>query len=78
MERTYDIFEKMSDGSMMWRAAISGHEDALRKLKEMAAQAANEFHLRHLASNTLIATTNASKDEKLNRSALPVSHPRSE
>ena len=61
MERNYDIFEKESDGSLMWREAISGHEAALQKLKDMAAQSASEFQLRHLASNTLIATISAPK-----------------
>jgi hypothetical protein len=61
MERTYDIFEKTDDGSMLWRAAIPGHEAALSKLKEMAAQSSNEFELRHIASNTIIATINAPK-----------------
>jgi hypothetical protein len=58
MERTYDFFEKMEDGSVLWRVTIPGHEAAIRKLKEMAAQSHNEFHLWHLASNTL-ATTNS-------------------
>jgi hypothetical protein len=58
MERTYDIFEKTDDGSMLWRAAIPGHEAALSKLKEMAAESPSEFQLRHLASDTLIATIN--------------------
>jgi hypothetical protein len=61
MERTYDIFEKTEDGSMLWRVAIPGHEAAIRKLQEMAAQSSSEFQLRHLASNTLIATINAPK-----------------
>jgi hypothetical protein len=61
VERTYDIFEKTSDGSILWRFAIPGHEAALRKLKEMAAQSPSEFQLRHLASNTLIATINTPK-----------------
>jgi hypothetical protein len=61
VERTYDIFEKMSDGSTLWRVAIQGHEAAVLKLKEIAAQSPNEFELRHLASNTLIATINAPK-----------------
>ena len=63
MERSYDIFEKESDGFLMWRASISGHEAALQKLKELAAQSPNEFHLRHLPSNTLIATINAPKTD---------------
>jgi hypothetical protein len=61
MERTYDIFEKMKDGSMLWRTAIAGHEAAIRKLQEMAAQSPNEFHLMHIPTKTTIATTNTPK-----------------
>jgi hypothetical protein len=58
MERTYDIFEKMEDGVLVWRAVIPGREAAMRKLEEMAAKSSNEFQLKHLASDTLIATIN--------------------
>ncbi len=58
MERTYDIFEKMKDGHWMWRAVIPGREAAMRKFEELAAQSPNEFQLKHLASDTLIATIN--------------------
>jgi hypothetical protein len=34
------------------------HKAAIRKLKEMAAKSHNEFHLWHLASNTLATTIN--------------------
>jgi hypothetical protein len=61
VERTYDIFEKERDGSMPWRVAIAGHEAALRKLKEMAAQSPNEFHLMHIPTKTIIATINTPK-----------------
>ena len=63
VERTYDIFEKTSDGSMLWRVAVPGHDAALRKLKEMAAQSPSEFQLRHLESNTLIAAINTQRKE---------------
>ena len=56
MDRTYDIFEKMSDGAVMWCVAVSGHDAAIRKLKEMAAQSHNEFELRHVATNSVVAT----------------------
>jgi hypothetical protein len=42
--------------------AVPGNEAAIRKLQEMAAQSHNEFHLWHLASNTL-ATINTPKNE---------------
>ena len=61
MERTYDIFEKTKDGAMVWRAAIPGHEAAVRKLQEMAAQSPNEFQLMHIPTKTVIATINTPK-----------------
>jgi hypothetical protein len=61
MEQTYDIFEKMSDGALLWRAVVTGREAAMRKLEEMAAKSPNEFQLKHLASDTLIATVNTPK-----------------
>jgi hypothetical protein len=51
----------MSDGSMMWRAAIPGHEFAIRKLQEMAAQSPNELHLMHTPTKTTIAAINTPK-----------------
>jgi hypothetical protein len=59
VERTYDIFETMKDGSVLWRAAIPGHEAAIRKLQEMAAQSPNEFQLMHIPTKTVIATIKA-------------------
>jgi hypothetical protein len=56
MERTYDIFEKMNDGSLVWRAVVPGYEAAMRKLQEMAAQSSHEFQVKHLASDTVVAT----------------------
>jgi hypothetical protein len=57
MERTYDIFEKVSDGSLLWRTTIEGHEAAISKLRELAANTANELQVLHLPSKTLIAST---------------------
>jgi hypothetical protein len=51
-------FRKDERRSLVWRAVIPGREAAMRKLQEMAAQSANEFQLKHLASDTLIATIN--------------------
>jgi hypothetical protein len=58
LQRTYDIFEKMADGTLVWRAVIPGYEAAMRKLQELAEQSPNEFQVKHLASDTLIATIN--------------------
>ena len=61
MQRTYDIFEKMPDGTIMWRASIDGHEEAIRKLKELATRNLNEWQVLHLPTQSLVATITASK-----------------
>jgi hypothetical protein len=59
VERIYDIFERLPDGVMRWRASIAGHEAAILQLKESARSSGNEFQLMHLPTKTLIATMNA-------------------
>jgi hypothetical protein len=59
MNREYDAFEVLPDGSLIWKATITGHEDAIKKLKEVAKDNTNEFRLMHLPSKTVIATINA-------------------
>jgi hypothetical protein len=61
VERTYDIFEKLPDGAMRWRASVAGHEPAILKLKEIAVSSTNEFQLMHLPTQTIIATLNEPK-----------------
>ena len=61
MERTYDIFERLSDGTMLGVAAIDGHDEAILKLKWWGENRWNEFRLMHLASNSLVAAVNAPK-----------------
>jgi hypothetical protein len=43
MRREYDIFEKFTDGSTLWRACVSGRFEAHRKTRELAEHSANEF-----------------------------------
>lgn len=61
MEREYDIFEVFPDGSPLWRGAVSGHENAVDKLRELAATTKNEVRIMHMSSNTLIAAMNIPK-----------------
>jgi hypothetical protein len=61
MERHYDIFEILPDGAPVWRTAVEGHERALLKLRELAAQTTNEIRVMHLASNSIVATMNISQ-----------------
>jgi hypothetical protein len=59
VDRSYDLFEMFPDGSALWRGTVVGHEDAIRKLRELAAGTANEVQLMHLPTKTLIAAMNA-------------------
>jgi hypothetical protein len=58
MERTYDIFEKHPDGTMLWKVTVEGHEPAIAKLKELAARTSNELQMIHLPTKAVIATMN--------------------
>lgn len=58
MDRHYDIFEVMPDGDLLWRDVAVGHEPAVNKLKEIAAETKNEVRLMHVPTKTLIAAMN--------------------
>ena len=58
MDREYDIFEILPNGSSIWRKVISGHEEAIRAFKEFAKQTPNEVRLMYLPTTTLIAAVN--------------------
>lgn len=43
MRREYDVFEKFSDGSTLWRATVVGRFEAFRKMQELGEHSDNEF-----------------------------------
>lgn len=43
MRRVYDVFEKFSDGSTLWRASVNGKFEASRKIQELSEHSGNEF-----------------------------------
>jgi hypothetical protein len=63
MERDYDIFEVLPDGQPIWRAAVAGHENALRVLKELAVKTTNEVRMMHLPTKAVIAVLNVDKSQ---------------
>jgi hypothetical protein len=42
MDSDYDIFEKLSDGKVVWRLSVAGHDKAIAKFEQIAAISANE------------------------------------
>jgi hypothetical protein len=59
MNRVYDAFEVLPNGVMLWRATVTGHEDAIVRLQQVAKNSANEFRLMQLPSQTVTATINS-------------------
>jgi hypothetical protein len=56
LNREYDIFEKLPDGGLLWRAVVIGHENAIAKLREVAAKTENECFVMYVPTNAVIAT----------------------
>jgi hypothetical protein len=61
MERTYDLFEILADGSPVWRVTVEGHSNAIAKLDEIASQTQNEVRVMHLPTNSVVAVMNNRK-----------------
>ncbi len=60
MNREYDLFENLSNGGRVWRAAIVGREE-VAKLRELADKSTNQFFAMHLPTKEIVAKTNATK-----------------
>ena len=61
MDREYDLFEVFPDGSLIWRESVTGHENAIRSLMELAELTPNEVRVMHILTNSLIAILNKRK-----------------
>ena len=53
MRPEYDIFEKLPDGSSIWRVCVPGQYVAERKLQELAEHSVNEFFAIEINSRKL-------------------------
>jgi hypothetical protein len=62
MDRAYDVFEILPDGSPLWRATVTVLETAIRALKELAIQTPNEVRVMHLPDQAIIATMNVCEE----------------
>jgi hypothetical protein len=58
MEREYDLFERLPDGSPMWRGHASGLRAARQQLQEIARSTANECYAIHLPTQEIVARVN--------------------
>jgi hypothetical protein len=58
MERECDLFEVNPDGSLTWRGVVHGHEAAVNRLRELAAQTKNEVRVMHVPTKSVVAVLN--------------------
>ena len=54
MIREYDLFEKFSDGSSLWRASILGLEGTQLHLRQLAEKSGNQFYAIDVTSGKTI------------------------
>ena len=59
MQREYDLFEQLPDGSPIWRCRVLGAQELNRKLEEIAKQTANECFAIHLPTQQIVGRMNA-------------------
>lgn len=58
VERDYDLFEQLPDGSPMWRGHASGLHEARRMLQELCKATTNECFAMHLPTRGVVARAN--------------------
>ena len=55
MKREYDLFEKFSDGSSLWRDSVPGLEITRLRLQELAQKSENQFYAISLTTGEVLA-----------------------
>ena len=58
MDREYDIFERQPDDSLLWRASVSGLENARLKLHEFTKDTTTEFLAMYAPTREVVARMN--------------------
>ncbi len=57
-DRSYDLFEKLPDQSVVWRGIVHGLQDAKLKLGELAAKTNNECFAMYLPTQEVVGRVN--------------------
>ena len=58
MEREYEIFERLADGSPLWRGHAVGLRTARAELEKLATTTKNECFAMHLATKEVVIRLN--------------------
>jgi hypothetical protein len=54
MYREYDLFEKFTDGSSLWRASVQGLEGTYVHMRELARKSGNQFYAIDMTSGKIV------------------------
>jgi|GEM_PF-1011366 len=55
MNKEYDIFERLADGTPIWRCHVVGLSECSERLQEVAAESGNECFAIHLFTNEIVS-----------------------
>ena len=55
MNHKYDLFEKFSDGSSLWRACVIGLEGARLHMFDLARRSPNQFYAMNVVNGKIVA-----------------------
>jgi hypothetical protein len=55
MNHKYDLFEKFSDGSSLWRESVTGFETTRLRLRELAQGSENQLYAFDLTTGEILA-----------------------
>jgi hypothetical protein len=58
MQRNYDLFEQLSDGSSIWRGRAAGLAEVRRKLADFSTTTKNECYAIHVQTKDVVARVN--------------------
>ena len=61
----YDLFERFTEGSVVWRVYVRGIQNAVAKLKELGCLSTNEHFAIHTLTNAVVARVNAVSADEL-------------
>lgn len=64
MDLEYDLFERMSDGSLSWKGFTKGLEDARLRLARLATETTNECFAVNVATGNVVDRANIPTGEK--------------
>jgi hypothetical protein len=69
VNREYDVFERLPDGSALWRGVVVGMENARAKLQELARGTANELFATEIVTGEVVARidTTLVREQKIKR-----------